>query len=103
VLPCRSYRITITNESQDTVKLMERYWHITNGQGQVQEVRGPGVIGEQPELKPGETFQYQSACPLPTPKGTMRGHYEFYAQVGHGTGCLSMSALPVAWGSAATP
>jgi ApaG protein len=54
---------------------MERFWHIVNGQGQVQEVRGPGVVGEQPELRPGESFQYQSACPLPTPQGSMEGHY----------------------------
>ena len=141
--PACSYQISITNESQDTVKLMERYWHITNGwvgqagrlgiqadgqvagaylfqtwssklvyccaecaclmcwlappqqlpptagpfpcclpcrQGQSQEVRGPGVVGEQPELAPGETFQYQSACPLPTPRGKMKGHFEFYAR-----------------------
>ncbi len=49
-------------------------------QGQSQEVRGPGVVGEQPELGPGQSFRYQSACPLPTPHGKMRGHFEFYAK-----------------------
>ncbi|KAI3428176.1 hypothetical protein D9Q98_006556 [Chlorella vulgaris] len=74
------YEITITNESDDTVKLMERSWVITNGQGKTQQVRGAGVVGEQPELAPGQSFQYRSACPLPTPQGSMEGHYEFYAR-----------------------
>ena len=54
---------------------MSRYWHITDGVGNVEEVRGPGVVGEQPELNPGDSFQYTSGCPLSTPSGIMVGHY----------------------------
>ncbi|KAL4447227.1 hypothetical protein ABPG77_007260 [Micractinium sp. CCAP 211/92] len=75
-----AYDITIRNESSQTIKVMERYWRIHDGQGRRREVRGAGVVGEQPELAPGEAFQYQSACPLPTPSGTMEGHYEVYAR-----------------------
>lgn len=74
------YQITIKNEGPLTIKLMERYWHITNGQGLSQEVRGLGVVGQHPELAPGESFTYQSACPLPTPRGSMQGNYEFYSK-----------------------
>jgi ApaG protein len=55
--------------------LLSRYWHITDGTGHVQEVRGPGVVGEQPELEPGDSFNYTSGCPLPTPSGIMVGRY----------------------------
>lgn len=74
------YQITIKNEGRLTIKLMERYWNITNGQGLSQEVRGLGVVGQHPELAPGESFTYQSACPLPTPRGSMQGNYEFYSK-----------------------
>lgn len=74
------YQITIKNEGPLTIKLMERYWNITNGQGLSQEVRGLGVVGQHPELAPGESFTYQSACPLPTPRGSMQGNYEFYSK-----------------------
>jgi ApaG protein len=78
-LPDRSdpwaYRITIANNSGDFVKLLSRYWHITDGSGKVEEVRGPGVVGEQPELEPGDSFQYTSGCPLSTPSGIMVGRY----------------------------
>lgn len=70
-----AYRITIANHSQETVKLLSRYWHITDGLGRVEEVRGPGVVGEQPELDPGDSFQYTSGCPLTTPSGIMVGRY----------------------------
>ncbi len=60
----------------DTVQLVNRYWHITDSLGRVQEVRGPGVVGEQPTLKPGESFEYTSGTPLPTPSGIMVGTYE---------------------------
>ncbi|MGN6582813.1 MAG: Co2+/Mg2+ efflux protein ApaG [Rhizobiaceae bacterium] len=70
-----SYRITISNNSDSFVQLMSRYWHITDGVGNVEEVRGPGVVGEQPELNPGDSFQYTSGCPLSTPSGIMVGHY----------------------------
>lgn len=69
------YRVTIDNQSDEAVKLLSRYWHITDGAGHVEEVRGPGVVGEQPELDPGDSYQYMSGCPLPTPSGIMVGRY----------------------------
>lgn len=59
-----------------------RYWHITDAHGHVQEVRGPGVVGEQPVLEPGQAFEYASGCPLPTPSGAMVGRYELRAVSG---------------------
>lgn len=69
------YRVTIDNQSDDTVKLLSRYWHITDGTGKVEEVRGAGVVGEQPQLDPGDSYQYTSGCPLSTPSGFMVGRY----------------------------
>lgn len=71
-----AYHITITNEGALPVQLLNRHWIITDGNGKVEEVKGPGVIGEQPTLDPGESFNYSSFCPLPTPMGTMRGYYD---------------------------
>ncbi|MBX3570096.1 MAG: Co2+/Mg2+ efflux protein ApaG [Rhizobiaceae bacterium] len=70
-----AYRITIDNQSDDTVQLLSRYWHITDGVGRVEEVRGPGVVGEQPVLDPGDSYNYMSGCPLTTPSGIMVGRY----------------------------
>lgn len=70
-----AYHITIRNESSETVQLLARHWVITNGEGHVEEVRGPGVVGYQPILAPGEEFQYTSGCPLGTPVGTMHGEF----------------------------
>lgn len=70
------YTITITNESPDTVQLLSRHWIITNGAGEVEEVRGPGVVGEQPVLGPHESFTYTSGCPLRTSFGKMEGTYQ---------------------------
>ncbi len=70
-----AYRMEITNTGEQPVRLMTRHWIITNGQGEVEEVRGEGVIGSQPLLGPGESFAYTSACPLSTPVGTMEGTY----------------------------
>jgi ApaG protein len=70
-----SYHITIRNEGQAQVQLMSRHWVITNGEGKVEEVRGPGVVGHQPILAAGEAFEYTSACPLDTPVGTMHGEF----------------------------
>lgn len=70
-----AYRVTIANNSFETVQLLSRYWHITDGLGRVQEVRGEGVIGEQPEMEPGDSFQYTSLCPLTTSSGIMTGRY----------------------------
>ncbi|MBB3384774.1 ApaG protein [Rhizobium tropici] len=70
------YRIVISNHSKEAVKLVTRYWHITDMNGIVDEVTGPGVVGEQPHLKPGDTYEYSSGCPLDTPSGMMFGHYQ---------------------------
>lgn len=69
------YRITIANHSDQFVQLLARHWRITDGLGRVEEVRGAGVVGEQPELNPGDSFQYTSGCPLRTPSGIMAGTY----------------------------
>lgn len=74
-----AYSIEIVNLSPQTVQLMSRHWFITDGRGEVHEVRGEGVIGQQPVLRPGEAFSYTSGCPLMTPDGSMRG---FYAMLG---------------------
>lgn len=76
------YRILIVNHSPKTVRLMTRYWNITDANGQVDEVNGPGVIGKQPVLQPGETYEYSSGCPLDTPSGVMFGHYSMEASDG---------------------
>jgi ApaG protein len=73
------YTITIANNSSDTVQLVSRHWIITDGTGKVEEVRGPGVVGEQPVLAPGQSFTYTSGCPLKTPFGTMEGTYQMIA------------------------
>jgi ApaG protein len=70
------YTIRITNEGRETVKLVSRHWIITDAMGDVREVRGPGVVGKQPVLEPGESFEYTSGCDLTTPFGTMRGTYQ---------------------------
>jgi ApaG protein len=70
-----AYRVKIENLGGDTVQLRDRHWRITDAMGRVQEVRGPGVVGEQPVLKPGESFEYTSGTPLSTPSGIMVGTY----------------------------
>ncbi|MBX3583611.1 MAG: Co2+/Mg2+ efflux protein ApaG [Rhizobiaceae bacterium] len=70
-----AYRITIDNQSDEWVKLLSRYWRITDGAGRVEEVSGEGVVGDQPELDPGDSYQYTSGCPLSTPSGFMVGRY----------------------------
>lgn len=71
-----SYTITIRNEGQRAAKLLTRHWIITDANGQVKEVRGEGVVGEQPHLKPGQGFRYSSGAVLETPVGTMEGSYQ---------------------------
>jgi ApaG protein len=71
-----AYQVRIENHGRDTVQLLNRHWRITDAHGRVQEVRGAGVVGEQPILKPGESFEYTSGTPLPTPSGIMVGSYE---------------------------
>jgi ApaG protein len=70
------YTVRITNEGGAVVQLLTRHWIITDGTGHVEEVRGPGVVGKQPVLKPGESFEYTSGCPLSTPFGVMEGTYQ---------------------------
>jgi ApaG protein len=71
-----AYRVRIHNRGTETVQLMTRHWVITDANGTVEEVRGPGVIGKQPTLEPGQSFEYTSACPLGTAFGTMHGSYQ---------------------------
>lgn len=70
------YTVTITNESDAAVQLVTRHWLIADASSEVQEVRGPGVVGKQPVLEPGQSFKYTSGCPLTTPYGSMRGSYQ---------------------------
>ena len=76
------YTITITNAGTETVQLVSRHWIITDAKGEVEEVRGPGVVGQQPVLKPGESFTYTSGCPLSTSFGKMEGTYQMTTQSG---------------------
>lgn len=71
-----SYEIQITNQSDEMIQLLNRFWRITDLSGHIEEVRGPGVIGLQPIIKPEKTFTYTSFCQITTPQGTMEGHYE---------------------------
>ena len=77
-----AYTITIANCGDAGAQLLNRYWLVTNGDGQQQEVRGPGVVGSQPRIGPGESFRYTSACVLETAVGVMEGSYEFRAADG---------------------
>ncbi len=76
------YTITITNEGHETVQLLSRHWIITDGKGCTEEVKGPGVIGKQPVLAPGESFTYTSGCPLETQFGLMKGTYQMISKGG---------------------
>lgn len=71
-----AYRVTIENRGTEVVTLRSRYWCITDSTGNAQEVRGEGVVGEQPTLRPGDSFEYTSGAPLPTPTGFMGGTYQ---------------------------
>src|ERR1700761_1011248 len=71
-----AYRVIIENQGQETVQLLSRHWMITNARGELTEVKGPGVVGEQPILKPGQRFEYMSGAPLDTPSGMMGGAYQ---------------------------
>jgi ApaG protein len=77
-----AYVVTISNQGAETVQLRTRHWIITDGKGKVEEVRGPGVVGQQPVLKPGESHRYTSGCVLETPTGTMYGTYQMYRDDG---------------------
>ncbi len=71
-----SYTVEIMNEGRETVQLRSRYWRITDANGHVEEVRGPGVVGQTPVIGPGESFEYTSGCPLKTTSGIMVGSYQ---------------------------
>lgn len=77
-----AYTITITNTGEVPAQLISRHWWIADATGQVEQVKGLGVVGHQPLLRPGESFQYTSGCRLRTPSGTMHGHYFFVAEDG---------------------
>jgi ApaG protein len=77
-----AYTIRITNTSENIVQLVSRHWTITHGDGAVEEVRGPGVVGQQPVLRPGQAFEYTSGCVLRTPRGTMHGTYQMVVEGG---------------------
>ena len=76
------YTVEISNEGSETVQLVSRLWIITDASGHVEEVKGPGVVGESPVLEEGESFEYTSGCPLSTPYGTMHGTYQMVTAAG---------------------
>ena len=78
-----AYTITIKNTGSVPARLVNRYWKITHGTGRVEEVRGPGVVGEHPHLNPGDSYQYTSGAIIESAVGTMLGHYEMEADDGH--------------------
>ncbi len=77
-----AYTVRIANEGAETAQLRTRHWIITDGEGKVQEVRGEGVVGEKPILKPGQAFEYTSWCMLATPHGSMHGTYQMQTEEG---------------------
>ncbi len=77
-----AYQVTIENQGRETVQLLSRHWMITNARGELTEVKGPGVVGEQPVLKPGESYAYTSGAPLNTPSGMMGGAYQMESESG---------------------
>jgi len=76
------YTIDISNEGRESVQLRSRHWRITDGDGRTEEVRGPGVVGQTPVIKPGTSFSYTSGCPLGTPSGIMVGSYQMTTATG---------------------
>jgi ApaG protein len=77
-----AYTVEIENHGEETVQLISRHWIITDAHGRVEEVKGRGVVGEQPTLSPREAFRYSSGCPLTTPSGAMRGAYQMLTDLG---------------------
>ena len=78
-----AYHVTIKNNDEETFTLISRHWHITDGQGNIEDIYGPGVIGKTPTLKPGDSFEYTSFCPLKTPMGFMEGSFRMSNPKGH--------------------
>ena len=79
-----AYQVSISNEGHETVQLLNRYWRITDSTGEVQEVRGEGVVGERPVLRPGDVYRYTSGTPLKSSSGFMVGSYEMINEAGVG-------------------
>lgn len=77
-----AYRISIKNTGSVTAQLVSRHWIITDANGHHEEVRGPGVVGQQPSIAPGQVFEYESSCPLPTASGSMKGRYQMITDNG---------------------
>ena len=77
-----SYHIVIINNGIEQAQLLSRYWHITDGQGNTEDIHGPGVVGQTPIILPGHSFEYTSFCPLPTPIGFMEGSFRMKKQSG---------------------
>ena len=88
-----AYRVQITNRSVETIQLMRRTWCITDGGGRATKVEGPGVVGEQPVLEPGDTFEYTSGTPLETPSGFMQGSYRMTSTVSGETFDIAIPAF----------
>jgi ApaG protein len=86
-----AYTVTIANQGGETATLLRRHWLITDSEGEIQEVRGDGVVGEQPVLGPGEAFEYTSWCVIATPTGSMQGSYEMQD---HGGGLFDAEIAP---------
>jgi len=76
------YTVRISNEGSETAQLISRHWIIRDANDRVEEVKGPGVVGDQPVLEPGDSYEYTSGCPLPTPFGSMHGTYQFVSEGG---------------------
>lgn len=76
------YHVTVTNQGSEAVQLVSRHWVITNAKGEEEHVQGPGVVGQQPVLRPGQVFRYTSGCPLDTSLGTMHGTYQMVTEDG---------------------
>ena len=77
------YTVRISNEGDETIQLLTRHWITSDAPGHTEEFKGPGVVGKQPVLRPGESFQYTSGCPLPTSTGIMRGTYQMVTEDGN--------------------
>ncbi|WP_026379442.1 Co2+/Mg2+ efflux protein ApaG [Afifella pfennigii] len=77
-----AYTVEIANDGAERVQLLRRHWQITDGAGRIEEVHGAGVVGEQPEIDPGQSYRYTSGCPLATPSGIMVGSYDMVSETG---------------------
>lgn len=89
-----AYRVIVENNSENTVQLVSRYWHIVDGEGHVEEVEGEGVVGLKPNISPGESFSYTSGCPLRSPSGIMQGYYVMTREDGY-TFRVNIPAFPL--------